>query len=132
MRVVSHRAAPLGDTHPDSGYRQVIVRLESTQALKITNTGPRVQHDKGGPKWWPAEAKHQNIHVQQAPSEFADNGVPKRVVEYIVMQTQLIDGVEKEWKVQGFAEESTPESIKEDEAYWKKTLDMQIAGGEAA
>jgi mitochondrial protein MBA1 len=131
-RVVSHRAAPLGEQHPDSGYRQVIVRLESTQSLSIKGAaGPK--KPSGRPTWMPAEAKMQRNTVKEKEAhQFADNGVPKRVVEYLVMQTRLVNGREEQWMVQGFAQESTPETIREDEEYWRKTLDTQIASGEGA
>jgi protein MBA1 len=67
--------------------------------------------------------------VRRSKESFPDNGVPKKVVEYFVMQKRVIGGREEDWKVWGFTHESTPERIEEDEEYWRRTLDLQAAGG---
>jgi protein MBA1 len=59
---------------------------------------------------------------------FLDNGVPKTVVEYLVLQKRVIRGSEEDWKVWGFAEESTPRVLERDERYWARMLDVQAAG----
>lgn len=57
------------------------------------------------------------------------SGETQRVVDYLVLQIRVVRGVEdKEWKIWGFTEESTPELIVEDEAYFSKALDAQAAG----
>lgn len=137
-RIVSHRAQPLGDEQPDTAYRQLIVRLQTTQILSIskadTSTPGLLANTQGysslkGLKWAPKEAKsvESGTEVQQA-GDFADNGKARGVVEYLVLQKRVIRGREEdEWKVWGFAQESTPEKIEEDELYWRKTLAAQAA-----
>ncbi|CAO2657659.1 Nn.00g037850.m01.CDS01 [Neocucurbitaria sp. VM-36] len=141
-RVVSHRASPLGEDNPDTAYRQVVVRLESVQALSITESYqtptsvPSRRGNKGpsGLAWIPEEAKAKSVRaVQQEEGgfggQFVDNGKQKTVVEYLVLQKRVIKGKEEEWKVWGFADESTPQKIEEDELYWRKMLNIQVAGG---
>ena len=100
-RIVSHRASPLGEDQPDTAYRQVVFRIESVQSLSV-GTG--------------AQKK--------------DRAVDKTVVEYLVLQRRVINGKEEGWKVWGFAEESTPAKIEEDEAYWARMLATQTADAE--
>jgi protein MBA1 len=73
--------------------------------------------------------KDEGEEKVESKASFEDNGVPKTVVEYLVLQKRVIRGKEEDWKVWGFAEESTPERIEKDEEYWRKTLDLQAAGG---
>jgi protein MBA1 len=143
--VVSHRAAPLGEDYPDTAYRQVIVRLASTQSLKRGDSTSAFS----GPKqrtnlpWLPDSARLKISHSLQSSRKradegepkklrnkvFEDNGKAKQVVEYLVMQKRVIRGrEERDWKVWGFAEESTPERIEADEEYWRRTLDLQAGG----
>lgn len=134
-RVVSHRASPLGEDHPDTAYRQVVVRLESIQSLTISDSSasaaPRSPRSL---VWKPDEATAKNVRKVQEEEGgyqggFVDNGKSKKVVEYLVLQKRVIRGREEDWKVWGFAEESTPARIESDEAYWRKTLSIQVAGG---
>ncbi|KAJ4373882.1 hypothetical protein N0V83_002621 [Neocucurbitaria cava] len=140
-RVVSHRATPLGEDQPDTAYRQAIIRLESTQSLSIAephqpSASPLSRRGNKAPSglaWIPEEAKAKNVHaVQQEEGgftdEFLDNGKQKTVVEYLVLQMRVIRGKEEKWKVWGFANESTPRTIEEDDIYWSKMLSVQAAG----
>ncbi|KAH7078562.1 hypothetical protein FB567DRAFT_138554 [Paraphoma chrysanthemicola] len=135
-RIVSHRASLLGETNPDSGYRQLVVRLDSTQVLKISNAGlekgwtPHASKSSlpKGLTWKPEGTvnKTKSVAKSDKPSmDFADNGVPKRVVEYMVLQKRVVGGSEEAWKVWGFVQESTPEVIEEDEDYWRKLTEAQ-------
>lgn len=135
-RVVSHRASPLGEDHPDTAYRQVVVRLESTQQLSMKQEGSAIGWTPSasrssmpkGLHWKPAGTDQKVKDVvkgEKAMHGFMDNGVPKKVVEYIVLQTKVVKGKQEDWKVWGFAEESTPQTIEEDAAYWRKTLSAQ-------
>ncbi|KAF1947288.1 hypothetical protein EJ02DRAFT_365530 [Clathrospora elynae] len=152
VRVVSHRANTLGEDYPDTAYRQAVVRLESVQTLTRSNSAAGGSlHTSGsmgnkGPRsiarltWAPdamrEKAKMSRVRKVHAKEEsdalvtggFEDNGKPKTVVEYLVLQKRVIQGKEEGWKVWGFTQESTPEVIKEDEEYWQKTLDSQVAG----
>jgi protein MBA1 len=130
-RILSDRVSPLGEDHPDTAYRQVIVRLESLQTLtKTTKTSSHTTSRR--PVWVPEEAKAK---LDQAAREeeardveaFVDNGKQTKVVEYLVLQRRLIGGKEEDWKVWGFADVTTPESIEEDAAYWRKTLYSQVS-----
>jgi protein MBA1 len=138
-RVVSHRAAPLGDGHPNTAYRQVVFRLSSDQRLLVSGTGwaslssSSTVSTAGKPRWVPGEAKvkpdtEKNVVHQRTP--FVDNGSSAKltkVVEYLVLQIRIVNGIEEDWKVWGFTEESTPATIVEDEAYWRKQLSTQAA-----
>jgi protein MBA1 len=158
MRVVSHRAAPLGEEQPDSAYRQVVVRIESVQSLKRSDSSSsksassssRSAKPSSSPRavapplpWVPdsvrqrAEKARQRIQkledegenvnqIVKSGDKYADNGVPKTVVEYLVLQKRVVRGVEEDWKVWGFAKESTPSVVASDEKYWAKMLDTQL------
>ena len=152
-RVVSHRAQPLGEEQPDTAYRQVVIRLESTQSLtKTSGKGSTSTTHSGFSRpsirrelpWIPDSARQRMLAARQrvrklrdegenaavvGRDEFPDNGKPKKVVEYLVMQKRVIRGREEDWKVWGFAEESTPERLEDDEEYWRRTLDLQVSGG---
>lgn len=132
-RIVSHRCSPLGGEQPDTSYRQCVVRLESEQQLSMTPiSSPSATHKTRAPKWTPSHAQSKK-DVVSAPAEaqqdleFTDNGKVQTVVEYLVMQTRVMEGKEEDWKVWGFASESTPAKIEEDEQYWKRMLDIQSA-----
>lgn len=127
-RIVSHRCAPLGADHPDTSYRQCIVRLESEQALSMTPLTTRGEsHKTRAPKWTPSGAQKTSVVVPEQSGEVQEKMNVQTVVEYLVMQTRVMDGKEEEWKVWGFAGESTPAKMEEDEQYWKKMLDIQAA-----
>jgi protein MBA1 len=152
-RIVSHRAQPLGDEQPDTAYRQVVIRLESTQSLSRTSGKGSTSTTRSGVRspsirrelpWIPDSARQHILDARQRVrklrdegekgavvrrGEFPDNGKPKKVVEYLVMQKRVIRGREEDWKVWGFARESTPERLEDDAEYWRKTLDMQVSGG---
>lgn len=96
--VVSHRVAALGEENPNTAYRQAVIRLRSKQSL-VT--------------------KKSSVSESQSQE--------KTVVEYIVLQKRIVSGNEDDdWKVQGFAEESTPEKMEEDAEYWRQTLAAQV------
>lgn len=152
MRVVSHRAAPLGEEQPDSAYRQVVVRIESVQSLKRSDSSSSSKSAKSSsspravapPLPWVPDAVRQrtekarqriqkledegeNVNqIVKSGDKYADNGVPKTVVEYLVLQKRVVRGVEEDWKVWGFAKESTPSVVASDEKYWAKMLDTQL------
>lgn len=134
-RIASHRSSPLGGDRPDTAYRQCIVRLESEQQLSTTPTGSaRATARTRAPKWTPSHAQKKTDAVStttgtaEEKMQVSDNGKVQTVVEYLVMQTRVMDGKEEDWKVWGFASESTPEKIEDDEQYWKKMLDIQASG----
>lgn len=100
-----------------------------------TSSGPsKTPGIPGKLKWVPEEAQRKQVQqVQQEEGGFtgsaSDSGTPTTVVEYLVLQKRVIRGREGEWKVWGFAEETTPALLESDEAYWRRTLDTQVAGG---
>jgi protein MBA1 len=132
-RVVSHRASLFGEDQPDTAYRQAVIRIQSSQALSLkgaaarTSNAPKLSSMKGV-KWLPAEAttesKNETLMGSQALKD-EGHGTRKEVVEYLVLQKRVIRGKEEDWKVWGFTQESTPEKIEEDAAYWRKTLAAQ-------
>jgi protein MBA1 len=129
-RIVSHRASPLGGDHPDTSYRQCVVRIESEQQLSMTPVNSSTFTNKTrAPKWTPENARQKETVGAATDAgqkvESRDNGKMQTVVEYLVMQTRVVEGKEEDWKVWGFASESTPAKIEEDEQYWKRMLDIQ-------
>ncbi|CAE7205456.1 hypothetical protein CFE70_008629 [Pyrenophora teres f. teres 0-1] len=149
-RIVSHRAAPVGESRPDTAYRQLVIRLKSTQSVTRSLVGSQAAPSSTGPRhatkklaWMPDAAREQMQrerkeqaesggarHVRQLEKRavFVDNGVPKTVVEYLVLQKRVIEGEEEQdWKVWGFAQETTPTLLKEDEEYWRSMLNYQTA-----
>ena len=137
VRIVSHRAQPLGEEMPDTAFRQVVVRIASTQklTLKASGGGGTMGSDASrslgpsGLRWVPGEATKRSAKKEQEARkiDYYDNGKEKEIVEYLVLQKRVIRGFEEDWKVWGFAKESTPEILAEDEEYWRKTLDSQAA-----
>jgi len=139
-RIVSHRCSPLGGDHPDTSYRQCIVRLESEQQLSVTPvSSPAATPKAHAPRWAPSYAQSKKAGIVAAAAAPAEQGVEAKekgkvetVVEYVVMQTRVMDGKEEDdWKLWGFTGESTPAKIEEDEAYWRKMLDIQAASASA-
>jgi protein MBA1 len=149
--IVSHRAQPLGEEQPDTAYRQVVIRLVSTQSLTITrdrgsfssfspSSSPHSHSPSSSkaPTWRPDTAYEPRLRkrkdegevviTRKGNEEFMENGLEKKVVEYLVMQKRVIRGVEEDWRIWGFATESTPGKIRMDEEYWRRTLDLQTAG----
>lgn len=140
--VVSHRASLFGEDQPDTAYRQAVIRMESTQRLTIKYSagaaGSTLNASKPsnmkGVKWLPADVRTESRKETkdddkvQRDVTFADNGKPRKVVEYLVLQRRVIKGQEEDWKVWGFTQESTPARIEDDEAYWRKTLNSHAAG----
>ncbi|KAF3035471.1 hypothetical protein E8E12_006848 [Didymella heteroderae] len=127
-RIVSHRCAPLGADHPDTSYRQCIVRLESEQTLTTTPLATRSEnHRARAPVWTPSGAVKQEAVAVPAESQVETEKQSQTVVEYLVMQTRVMDGKEEDWKIWGFAGETTPAKMEEDDAYWKKMLDIQTS-----
>ncbi|EDU50251.1 Tim44 domain containing protein [Pyrenophora tritici-repentis] len=146
-RIVSHRASPLGESHPDTAYRQLVVRLKSKQSITRTKSGRKAASSSStGPRrpseglpWMPDAAREQMQRERKAKAEghvdgvelpqendvFFDTEVPTTVVEYLVLQKRVIRGVEEDWKVWGFTRETTPELLKQDEEYFRKMLDYQ-------
>ncbi|KAF2205104.1 hypothetical protein GQ43DRAFT_363185 [Delitschia confertaspora ATCC 74209] len=87
-RIVSNRATPLplpGDS--EAALRQVVVRLHTRQLVEK----------------WETQKKAQV------------NSVEKDVVEYVVLQRIMRRGKEEDWKVWGFANETTYQELKEEQ-----------------
>ena len=92
-------------------------------------SSPSASHKTRAPKWAPTQAQKTEVvsPAAEQSAEVQDKGKVQTVVEYLVMQTRVMDGKEEDWKIWGFASESTPAKIEEDEQYWKKMLDIQSA-----
>lgn len=100
VKIMSHRAAVLGDDAPDSAYRQLVMRITSKQSVSIKSTD-----------------------AAKKEAAFYGSGRPEKVVEYLVLQRRVINGREdKDWKIWGFTKESTPQKMREDESYWRETV----------
>jgi protein MBA1 len=104
-KIMSHRASVLGDDAPDSAYRQLVMRITSTQSVSIKSTD-----------------------AAKKDAAYYGSGKPETVVEYMVMQRRVINGREdKDWKIWGFTKESTQKQLREDEQYWKETVNASAA-----
>ncbi|KAF3004152.1 hypothetical protein E8E13_005302 [Curvularia kusanoi] len=126
-RIVSHRCAPLGSDNPDTSFRQCIVRLESEQQLSIAPVSSlSVSHKTRAPKWAPgsAQGKQTAVSVEQNAERKQHSNV-ETVVEYVVMQTRVMNGKPEEWKLWGFTSETTPERLQQDDEYWARMLSIQ-------
>lgn len=87
--MVAHRASPLPMPGlGECGLRQAVVRLRSRQAVDVYGGGRGV---------WGNKVK----------------GTEREVTEYLVLQRRLVAGVEEDWKVWGFAGETTVEGLRE-------------------
>ena len=126
-RVVSHRASPMGEEHPDTCYRQVIVRLESVQHTRVApkSTGKVVVKGRK-PAWAPDTVRANGAATESSKSEeYVDE--TKDVVDYFVMQQRVVHGKLEKWKAWGFTDVSTLETLKEDDEYWRKAVEIQTA-----
>lgn len=61
--------------------------------------------------------------ILKGPGEKSDividepKGVPKKVIEYVVLQKRIVRGKEDQWKIWGMTEETKPEDVlREDSA----------------
>ena len=141
VQIVSHRASMMGQDVEEGGFRQIVLRVTSTQELSILGTGSveKRASSKGkgnttttGRQWTPKgpvkpcsqvdivdDADVQVVGAQSKKER-------KKVVEYMVIQKKFMQGKEDpHWKIWGFTQESTPESIAVDEEYWRHTLASQ-------
>ena len=85
-RVVSSRASAL--PRKKSALRQVVVRIKSLQSLA------RLRRNSSG------EEEVVN-----------GTGIPKEMLEYLVLQRRIFDGKEGSWKVWGTTEETQVDGI---------------------
>lgn len=140
VQIVSHRASMMGQEVSEGGIRQIVLRVTSTQELSISGTGNvRTKASSKGKgmnnnnRQWtpkgPVKPSSQLNIVDDADVEPADtqsNKERKKVVEYMVIQKKFMQGKEDpHWKIWGFTQESTPESMAVDEEYWRHTLNSQ-------
>lgn len=138
VQIVSHRASLLGEDQPDSAFRQVVLRVTSVQTLTTSwNKNPvaKAASEKKISTGWRPSTKSPEINKQSDVVDETDavdvarnSSQRKKVVEYMVLQKRVMDGKQDpDWKIWGFAQESTPESIVEDDEYWRQTLSTQTA-----
>lgn len=128
-RIVSHRCAPLGADQPDTSYRQCIVRLESEQSLSTAPLATRAEaHKTRAPRWTPSASIKGALGAAEAGGKGEGRTAQTQtVVEYIVLQTRVMEGKEEDWKIWGFTDVTTPAKMEEDDAYWRKMLELQAA-----
>lgn len=85
-RVVSSRASPL--PRKDSALRQVVVKIKSKQSLAL------VQSSATG-----------------KPEVVKGTDQEKDMVEYLVLQRRMFDGLEGPWKIWGTAQETEADDV---------------------
>jgi protein MBA1 len=105
------------------------VRIESEQQLSMKPLARHTATSKArAPKWAPQNAKKEAGAVEVVePRMKPQTSEVQTVVEYLVMQTRVMEGKEEDWKIWGFATETTPAKMDEDELYWKRMLAIQSA-----
>lgn len=145
VQIVSHRASLMGQDPQEGAFRQVVVRVTSTQELSIAGGGhvakrpaatkskSKVVHSR---QWSPhghtvkPSSQSEDV-VDDAAVEYVggQNGKErKKVVEYMVIQKKYMNGKQDpHWKIWGFTQESTPVSVAQDEEYWRHTLSSQTS-----
>lgn len=106
-RLVSHRATslPIKIKGKDVGIRQAVVRIASLQQLRrgeLRSSRLHSRGTKGGNEFWRFE--HEDLEWEPE--------LEKIVVEYVVLQTMLIEGEEQPWKIWGFVGETKVEDLK--------------------
>lgn len=104
---MSHRATalPMKVKGEKVGIRQAVVKIVSLQRLQRGEQRSSrfySQGTKGGNEFWSLEQED----VEWEPER------EKIVTEYVVLQTMLIEGEERPWKIWGFAEETKVENLK--------------------
>ena len=99
-RIVSTRIARL--PLDESALYQVVVRIKSMQSLEkiLKGTGEKSDIVIDEPK-----------------------GVPKKVMEYVVLQKRIVRGKEDPWKIWGMTEETKPQDVlREDSATYPQAM----------
>jgi mitochondrial protein MBA1 len=86
VRVLSDRATPIPD-FPDSGIRQIVLRISSQQSRETYSS------EYGALEGLPPPAKIQDC------------------TEYIVIQKVRINGFEKDWQIWGYTKPTTLEDL---------------------
>jgi len=106
--------------------RQVVVKIHTRQVVEkwsrkaeqaaLGLKAPKQKRVKRETGWAPKTAaeKKDPVDTEVKAKEDWKKVVEKDVVEYVVMQRLMRKGVEQEWKVWGFAEESTMERVEEE------------------
>jgi protein MBA1 len=106
------------DRNGPTALRQVVLRLKTRQRLTIERKPEDRKSTPKGPgrrlAWTPDGVQPEVKKGVQVPEvETHENDV----VEYILMQQRMLKGQEEEWKVWGFVNRTTLESIAEDEKF---------------
>jgi protein MBA1 len=131
-RVVSNRMAQLPIPGAESretptAIRQVVLRISSKQRLGISRESASSTlsgSDKRRQLKWTPDGEE----ILAEEEELAQPDVhEKDVVEYLVLQRRLLKGEEEPWKVWGFANATTLESIEKNEEQEKLTLEYNAA-----
>jgi mitochondrial protein MBA1 len=122
-RLVSNRMAQLpvpgaDDRNAPSVIRQVVVRISSRQKLIIDRDSPNIiakpRRGTRELKWVP-DGTQLNRDEAREEEEYTVDEHEKDVVEYIVLQKRIMKGEEEPWKVWGFMDNTTVESLKEED-----------------
>ena len=131
-KVVSNRATELNlPGCPQTAIRQIVVRLKSQQILQTRKkelaNPPGKQRKKSRPIVWTpdAEGPPETNEFKELDSMSAPRST-ENVTEYLVLQKLVLRGTEGAWKVQGFASETTLESLEADEKYERDMIEYQM------
>jgi len=157
-RVISNRIAMIDiPGWFETGFRQVVVRVQSRQSLQVRETATNQQEEAmiiktkrralawtPGGAWTANEAqpkKKDNSGVDKALQGALGNTVVSKkqkashdevVVEYMVLQKWITQGKEGPWKIWGFAPATTLESVRADEATEQEHLEYKMQNSTSA
>ncbi|KAF2796072.1 hypothetical protein K505DRAFT_416017 [Melanomma pulvis-pyrius CBS 109.77] len=130
-RIVSDRATEANFPGcPQTAIRQVVVRIKTRQrfqAKRAPAASPQEQPRKAkrALKWTPDGREPTEVDGDAKRDLGITPAKEEDVVEYLVLQKMVKRGVEGDWKVWGFASETTLESLKEDEEYERNLIAYQ-------
>ncbi|ORY11539.1 hypothetical protein BCR34DRAFT_587877 [Clohesyomyces aquaticus] len=137
-RVVSNKAQDIALANfAESALRQVVIRFKTRQTI-TTRILPKDMREDGEDgdgwvknpversadkeyryKWTPAGPK--DVTEKSEEDEVKTTSKTVDVVEYMIVQRIMKRGVEGEWKVYGFAQPTTLESIAENDEHIRKS-----------
>lgn len=127
------------DSRAPCAFRQLVVRLKTRQRLTIERNDPQVHSHlssttKGrkalawspdGPQRLPAANEAEAAEAEAAETQTETEPIEKDVTEYMLLQRRMWKGVEEPWKVWGFVDKTTLESIEKSAKQEQEILEFE-------
>ena len=122
-----------------TAMRQIVVKLTTKQRLTVIREDPEVKQkqsqsgkQKSALQWQPrktaAERRNEKSRPELENTDIAkDQAIERTVTEYVVLHQRMLRGVIEEWKIWGFTEPSTMESIAKSEQFERDMGDYEAA-----